>query len=408
MEKAIALMIQLAMNKNLPKYFFSIILSFLLILSLRSNILAFSFYSTSTQKFDTSLLEETAVNYTNPEKIYVSQVSTTTATLTRNPAQWVKSLYYYCITRLYLPDLPYAYLLDENGIIYQGKSGYIGSNSGIVDGDGVILIGYLSNNPVLTTRAESSLYEIVEKLSSEWGISEVSTVRLKINKTEGSISSLTAEISSGELSESVKEALKNWSGHEKDSLAYKAEILNLEYPKEVEIGNRVKVKLSVKNMNDFVWFTNTDPIYVSVADGEDSEFAINKDWASFTKPVSITDKSILPGESIDLEFEMEAKIMIGEAKESFVVLKNEDKPFEDSGFDVKLNVTKGNNTLVEVASSEYGFANIRECKWFSCEILDTVDNGAVFILLEEADGWSKIKYGTETEGWVMSRFLKKI
>ena len=41
-------------------------------------------------------------------------------------------------------------------------------------------------------------------------------------------------------------------------------------------------------------------------------------------------------------------------------------------------------------------------------VVDILKEGEVFILLAEEDGWSKIQYDEKVEGWVVSRFLKKI
>jgi len=96
----------------------------------------------------------------------------------------------------------------------------------------------------------------------------------------------------------------------------------------------------MRNMNDFIWFTDKDPIYISVKGGEESEFAINQEWDSFSKPVSISDKNILPGETVEVEFNLEARVFLGEASESFEILKFEGKPFENSDFEVKFNITR--------------------------------------------------------------------
>lgn len=377
-------------------------------LSLPSVVDAFSFYSVTSQKFDTSLLDKTSQTYSEPNKILVTPVNTVSPALSRDPAKWVRFLYYYSITRLHLKDLPYTYLLDESGLIYQGKSGYIEADAGIEDADGAIVIGYLSNNPVMTSRAKSSLKEIVDELSTKWNITEIEAITLDIKKNDKDISAISFKPATGEFLKSVKELFSDWKGNKVNNLKYKAKIENLQYSKEVKVLERSKVTLTVTNMNDFVWFTDKDPIYIATANGKNSGFAINQVWESFSRPVSISDKVILPNESVELSFEMEAKVKVGEVKESFVLLKFKDQPFEDSSFDIVLNIVKGDNSLVEVVSPKYGFVNIRECQWSSCKILETVDEGSVFILLEEKDNWSRVKFGLESEGWIVSRYLKKI
>jgi hypothetical protein len=393
---------------NIPKKFSKLVVAIITLMLFPLGIFAFSYYSVESQEFDKTLSDKTDTIYTNPTKIYITQITTESEELSRDPATWVKALYYYSITRLYLSDIPYTYLLDESGLIYQGTEGGIGANPQLKEVDGAVTIGYLSNNTSLTNRASDSLYEMVEDISYNWGISDLSVVNLLINQQEGQLSTISARESSGDFANSVREALVDWEGYEEENLEYKVRIEEIEYEEEIPIGERLKVRVKMRNMNDFIWFTDKDPIYVSVKDGEESEFAINQEWDSFTKPASISDKNILPGETVEVEFNLEARVFLGEATESFEILKLEDQPFENSDFEVKFNITRGDKQLVQVNSVRYGFVNIRDCRWYSCEILDSADNGAIFILEGEESGWSRIRFGVDQFGWVNSAYLKKI
>jgi len=385
----------------------SILLSILFLLAPLS-VFAFSYYSVESQGFDTTLSEQTEDIYVHPSQIYITQVVTDSADLQRDPAKWVKALYYYSITRLHLSDLPYTYLLDEGGIIYQGAEGGVGTNPQLKEVQGAVIIGYLSKNPSLTNRASESLLNMVDEISSDWGISNLSTVKLNISQEEAQLSAITVEESTGDFSKSVESALENWEGYEEENQEYVVEIEEINYPEEIEIGERLNVKLKIKNKNDFIWFTDKDPIYISVQGGEESEFAINQEWDSFSKPASISDTSILPGESVEMEFDMAARVFLGEASESFEILKFENKSFKNSEFEVSFDIIKGDKQLVEVASPRYSFVNIRDCRWFSCDVLDSADNGEIFILEGEEGGWSRIRFGVDQFGWVSSAYLKRI
>lgn len=372
------------------------------------SVFAFSYYSTENQDFDTTLTEGIGTIYVNPSKIYITQVTTSSSSLLRDPAKWVQSLYYYSITRLHFSDLPYTYLLDENGIIYQGNKGGVGANPQLKEVEGAITIGYLSNNSVLTNRAKESLVKMVEELSYSWGITSLKTVKMYINQEEGSLSTISIMETTGEFSSSVKSALQDWKGYEQENQSYVLKIEEIEYEKEIEIGERLPVKVKVRNLNDFIWFTDKDPIYISVKGKEESSYAINQEWLSFSKPTSVSDINVLPGESVEFEFALEARISLGEAAEEFEILKFENHPFKGSEFEVKFEITRGEKRLVQVASPKYDFVNIRECRWYSCEVVDSADNGAVFVLEEEEAGWSKVMYGLGLYGWVNSAYLKEI
>lgn len=399
-------MIQYSMN--LLKIFKKFLFVLLLIVVMPISVFAFSYYSTENQDFDTTLTEGIGTIYVNPSKIYITQVTTSSSSLLRDPAKWVQSLYYYSITRLHFSDLPYTYLLDENGIIYQGNKGGVGANPQLKEVEGAITIGYLSNNSVLTNRAKESLVKMVEELSYSWGITSLKTVKMYINQEEGSLSTISIMETTGEFSSSVKSALQDWKGYEQENQSYVLKIEEIEYEKEIEIGERLPVKVKVRNLNDFIWFTDKDPIYISVKGKEESSYAINQEWLSFSKPTSVSDINVLPGESVEFEFALEARISLGEAAEEFEILKFENHPFKGSEFEVKFEITRGEKRLVQVASPKYDFVNIRECRWYSCEVVDSADNGAVFVLEEEEAGWSKVMYGLGLYGWVNSAYLKEI
>lgn len=386
----------------------TLISTILLSMFLTSPLLAFSSYSTKTQKFDLSLSDQSTTVYTPPEKIYITQISTQSNSISRDPSLWVKTLYYYFITRLYLPDIPYNYLIDENGAIYDGKTGGIGANLKFEALDSVILIGYLSNSSSLSSRAEASLKDLIETLSAEWGVESVKPVKLNILQGENKLSSIEIVDSSPEFSNSLNKTLSNLKLSSEENHDYVAKIESVDYPKESVIGSRNKIKVKITNKNTFPWFTQSEPIYISTKSGEESKLAINKVWSSFSKPLEITNKIIKPEESIEAEFEVEAKVLVGEISETFVLQKIGVGNFADSEFEIKFNVIKGSNTLVQVYSPQYGFVNIRTCRWSSCEIIDSPKEGSVYILLAEEEGWYKIQYAPGVEGWAMGKYFKKI
>ncbi|KKP93087.1 MAG: N-acetylmuramoyl-L-alanine amidase family 2 [candidate division WS6 bacterium GW2011_GWC1_36_11] len=360
------------------------------------------------QKFDETISDQTQTKYVTPTTIYITQITTTSSELQKNPSLWVKALYYYSITRLHFADIPYNYLIDSNGEIYEGRSGGVGANPELRDAQGSILIGYLSNDSVITNRASTSMYTLVDSLASTWGISNLSVSKFNIVQQEGQLSKLVPVELKGEFKQSVLDTFSQWKGYKSEKLAYKTKIEEVTYDTEVVIGSKLHVTVTVKNLNDFTWLTDKNPIYISVKDGADSKFAINGVWDSFSKPTHISDSAVKAGETATFEFDLLAQVAPGKAAESFEILKFNNQPFKDSAFDVKFNIVKGNKTLVEVSSSEYGFANIRSCQWYSCKILDTVDNGVVYILLSEENGWMQIQYTEDIKGWVFSRYMKKI
>ena len=73
-------MVQCSMKKFVYKIFFVLLLSFFSI----SKVKAFSYYSVSTQKFDTTLLADIEKTYATPQKIFVTQIGTKS----KEPRDW--------------------------------------------------------------------------------------------------------------------------------------------------------------------------------------------------------------------------------------------------------------------------------------------------------------------------------
>jgi len=380
----------------------------LLFIAIPSSAFAFNYNKISDLKYDLSLSDQTNTIYATPTSIYITQVTTQSPSLQKNPEQWSKALYYYSITKLHFSDMPYNFLLDETGEIYEGRQGGVGANPELKNVNKAIVIGYLSNSSTLTTAASNSLLKMVTDLSESWGISSYKTVKLQIDSKEGSLSTVVPIDTEGDFSQSVKESLATWKGSTRENLPYKAEITEVVYEKSVVIGAKLDVTVKVKNMNDFTWLTDKNPIYISTKDGKESMFAVNGVWDSFTKPTHLKDMAIKPGEIVEFKFKMQPKITPGKVTESFEVMKFDKKPFAGSEFEVAFTVDKGKYTLVKVSSPQYGFANIRECQWYSCKVIESAPEGTVYILKKESDGWMQIQYDEDTIGWVVSRFMKRI
>jgi uncharacterized protein YgiM (DUF1202 family) len=59
-------------------------------------------------------------------------------------------------------------------------------------------------------------------------------------------------------------------------------------------------------------------------------------------------------------------------------------------------------------SPEYGFVNIRECRWYSCKKVEVANEGQVFVTTNKEDGWYEILYNNGNKGWVYQKYAKEI
>lgn len=379
-------------------------LFFLILLSTSSYALEIT--KRENLKFDNAL-SETEMLYSQPRKIYITQVVSANKDIRNDTASWIRSIYYYSITKLKLNDIPFNYLIDNGGHIYE-VSKSIGVNPGIEGGDNIVLIGLLDSAVSMTPSAQISLTELVQTLSYDYGIKEWDFVNLSIVKNENERSYLKAQPSKTSIYQSIEQALLNIQWSDTEHLTYSASIEKVEYPKEVEVGKRLDVVVTVKNESDFSWFGDSTYIYVSTKDNSESSFAINSVWESFSKPTYIKEKIVKPGESVNIQFSLLGKSKPGEYKEEFVLSKDKGIPFENSNFEVAFNIVPGTNKLVEIISPEYGFVNIRDCRWYSCTKVEVANHGDVFITTKKEEGWYEIKYYEESLGWIYQKYIKEL
>ncbi len=369
-------------------------------------------YTRIDTDLDGELADQQTKQYAQPSKILISRIETDAKTLSGSPVEWFQTLYYYTITRLGYADIPFTFIVDREGNVYDGRDGGVGVIPESLEASGDIMIGYLSNSVDIPLSTEVALKELITTLSYKYGIGKDKLEVVTIKSVKGGQENLTTknvyEKESSEFSKNLLRISNLLTFYKTEHLEYKAEVRNVAYPTKVKSGEKFKVTFEVVNGNDFAWFTDRNYIYITAADGKDSLFAINKVWDSFSKPYAIADKTVQPGEVVKVEFEMQALLLPGKASQKFNITKIPVGKFADSTFEIAFEIEKGSAKLVQVVGTPGGVLNVRECPSGNCESISTVVEGQVLVMLDTSVGWYEIRYEEGKSGWVYGPYIKQL
>lgn len=344
-----------------------------------------------------------------PEKFLVSQITTDNTSLVYDTEAWLNLLNYYSITRLGFSEIPFNYIIDREGNIYEGVGT---SHKSYVDSsEGVVLVGYFSNSLDLTPGAKKSLRSLIEDYSYKYGISRhnvlfVDLGLVKNAEAESSMFSFTP--SSSILRESFDEIIKNFRYSNEINLEFSGSISSLNYRRSVNVGDLLRVKVSLENKDDFAWYIDEGFLFLSTIDSVESKFAINQVWDSFSKPLSVKPQVVYIGDELETVFHLQTSyILPGKYTESFEFVIINNKAVKNSRFVLNFEVSRGDAKIIEIQRTGAGRLAVYECPQFTCTIMGSVFSGEQHVVLEKAGDWYKIHFDG-VEGWVTAHHVNEI
>ena len=363
-------------------------------------------YTDIYEGFDTTLVQDIEYEYFKPEKFAFIQLKGRYDNLNLNQQELLNLIYYYSITKLKLPNMPFHFVVDESGSVYKTEDSEIKR----ITNEPYIIIAYLSNDDEMNNSAGEAIKETIDEVAYTYGIQEYDVYSYSIKENTDSLSEITLSQPNSTFENSVNFQLRDWEGYDREHIEYVTSIDSLEYSKSVNIGDRLDVTVTFKNESDKIWYSDDTPIYLSVKDSQESDFAVNEVWDSFSKVTSVDiGESFKPGDTISVEFQLDPNSIPGEYSETFELIKYEDEPFEGSEFTLDFDLVKGDTRAVVIDSPEYGFVNVRECRRFSCDKVDVVNDGEVYPVVEYDEScWYKIRYDVGKEGWIYCPYVNEI
>ena len=367
-------------------------------------------------KFDYTLRGNLTYEHPKPvEKIVVVPITTQDQLLQENFKQWIDLLYYFSITRYKLPDIPFNYIIDPNGTLYDfttiGLSGakdyyYIETKNG----EAVIAIGVLITNNKLSQVSGTALSNLISQLSYQWGVKKDFCYPASMSyETTKTLSKLQfTKKTQSDLDKEILHYIDQATFSNTRHIDYNLKILDVTYPEQLKGGTVGKVSFKIQNLSEYPFFINKEYLYVSSASKGHSVFAVNGVWDSFTKPTHLEKTLIKSGGVLPVEFQIRAPFIPGDYSEVFYLVWENGEKIDGTEFTVKIKIEKSEEKLVKIKKTETGYLNVRDCPRVTCKKVGEVASGSILKLLKQKDNWYQIQYQEEKSGWVYGKYVSKL
>ncbi len=359
-----------------------------------------SFIKRTELKLDESLTNVSTFVYSRPQKIYITNIKPNHNHLLNRSDVWIRLFHYYGATRLGLPDIPYNYIVDRSGDIYETLENSEGRKPSVEIEEGGVLIGYLSDTSDLTIPAQRAFKELVENYSYKFGISGERIEVIDLDLIEEENVKLSYKAPESSFSANALNMIQSFQFSEQSNLRFSGQISELKYEESFNSGEKLKVDFVLKNTDSYPWYVDDSFVFLSTSDGEESIFAVNQVWDSFSKPFSLDSQVVLPGQELDLSFELDSEgVLPGVYIQGFKFVMLPDIDIAGTEFEIEFELKKGERKIVQIKPTGTGALTVYDCPEYTCEMVAAAKSGQRYLVVEELDRWYKISVDG-VEGYV--------
>ncbi len=359
-------------------------------------------------------------NYSLPSKIVITPVYSKTEYLGLSADQMYRGIYFYTVDMLGFNDIPYHYLVSEDGELYKGNQGgderLIRVNN---IGDNVVLIGYMTNKNSgrFTTEAKDALKNLVIKISNQNSINPVESTEVNgvVFRRDPATKTVTLEKSDifGTWETDLNE-IRNFASLQyfPTERTYNVSINNVVIPtSSVSPGTEVNVSIDISNLGQFGIYggTQNELILTKIGEGA-SQFFLNNEWVSTTQvPIMDSSEYLLPFQNSIFDIKVRAPIYVGEISESFDLYTINGQKINTQPVTVTLNIARTDRTVVEILNTETGVLNVRSEPSSVAATFRQVSTGQRFFKVEDAgNGWIQIELDDGARGWIASWYVREL
>jgi hypothetical protein len=365
-------------------------------------------------KLDQSTIGE-GENFSRPRSVLITPIFLPAGEAIDSQS-WYKGLFYYLSSYRYnFRDIPFHFVIDSTGNIYEGITGGV-ERELLVEGstDRPIHIAYLAGkgDSDFTISARPALERLVIKLLNENSINpeNISLAGLALQKN---LETSVVNVTTSELFGSWKPAFAD--SQRRIAASYKP--IPRQYKLSIKdyqgitgaprMGSQVILKVTVVNDSEYTVYEDGDSnLLFTTKSGRDSSLFVNGIWVSKSQlPLLQEGDSIRPGQEKQVELKVLAPFPGGKIKEEFVLRTASGQVFEQAVIAVEFEVDRAGMKVLEVTSTETGSLNVRQNPTVNSAAVGKVSPGQFFEWIESRSGWYKIKYEGR-DAWVLGKYVR--
>jgi uncharacterized protein YgiM (DUF1202 family) len=353
-------------------------------------------------------------DYNFPEKLTVVELNK--KNFENDNSSDIKELYYYFATRSGFGDLPFHYIVLEDGYVFQGNKLKDEAKIALGGSEDSIFVAYVHGDAKQFSLSsvdplKNVILEIINKYAIAPDNASIKSIsfefgeRAKLENVELTDSSESWQIDMTIL----KEALK--AEYNPGDITYKVELVESTVPsEELDPTTTVEAKIKVKNTGDYNIYSNlSGNIYVTRNNpfDERSSFYISSKWDSLSRVALLKEKERLAsGEEKEFSFDIYVPLYPPERTEDFVLVDPKGNAISGTEFQVTLKIKSTDQKIIEITETPTGYLNVRETAGLGA-VVTKVSPGDRFLVEDYQDGYYKIDVNGK-EGWIVKTYAKEV
>ncbi len=291
-----------------------------------------------------------------------------------NIDELINGMDFYAREFLGLYGLPFAYLITEDGKIYQGLG--------------------IRNFDFSKIRSQKLGVRSQEDFEFSTGFCPIAYV----------------STSSAELTESAQNALNNLQPYLAGPPQQSAKIITALEEITISPGETREVTLEFQNTGEAAWENSGDKriFLVTTPFKSASEFYTKDSWIAVDTICLLQEQKVLPGETGKFIFSLTAPFYPAKINESLgLLIEGTEKIVVGSEVSLPISIWAEGLVAVEIMETPTGFLNVRDSPSTFAKLLGTVYPNEKYLYLDEASGFYKIRLRDGSEGWVYAKYAEK-